>query len=109
MKREEGCDCSDGCGALSQVEGITRGKGERRALRPGLPLIVVYGSSVAFGAGASFDYGWARMLRDAVAAEWNVVNEAVSGINTAIALSMFSERVGQHRPEYVVGCAGRLA
>lgn len=61
-------------------------------LRHGVPRLVVYGSSVARGSGAAWDYGWARMLRDALHPRgWDVLNLSESGSDTERAMDRFPE------------------
>ena len=66
--------------------------------------LVVYGSSVARGAGAKNSYGWAAMLKDALEKRggWSVVNKSIGGDNTTKLLGRFKTDLLPEKPDVVV-------
>ncbi|KAG1671160.1 hypothetical protein FOA52_005414 [Chlamydomonas sp. UWO 241] len=70
----------------------------------GAAVVLVVGSSVAKGVGATRTYGWAAMLGDALRSEYGslYVNEAVSGYNTRATAAPLPGLLEKHRPSAVV-------
>ena len=68
----------------------------------GLPVIVVIGSSVAQGCGASNFHGWSAQLANALRGRARLVNVAEGGADTGRTIQRFPHVVPQHRPAMVV-------
>ena len=66
--------------------------------------MVVVGSSVAYGSGATNDKGWARMLEDKLEStgHWDVINKCIGGNTTKDVLSRLSRDVLSCDPDMVV-------
>ena len=64
--------------------------------------IVIFGSSVAYGTGATSNQGWAYMLTSALTGVYNVVNKSVGGDTTALLISRFYTDVVPENPGIVV-------
>lgn len=65
--------------------------------------IVIFGSSVAYGTGAStLANGWAGLLATALSGTYNVVNKSVGGDTTALLISRFYTDVVPENPGAVV-------
>lgn len=65
--------------------------------------IVVVGSSVAFGVGATAYNGWANMLKTTLEADgFTVENRGISGNTTANVLTRFDTDVASENPDFVI-------
>ncbi|MBN2064744.1 MAG: hypothetical protein JW745_08070 [Sedimentisphaerales bacterium] len=66
--------------------------------------LVVVGSSVAYGSGATEDKGWAYMLKDELQASgrWEVINKSIGGNRTSDVLGRLDRDVLAYDPDFVV-------
>ena len=66
--------------------------------------MVVVGSSVAFGSGATDNRGWSTMLKEKLEAtgRWQVLNKCIGGNNTSNVLERLDRDVLAYDPDFVV-------
>ncbi len=66
--------------------------------------LVVVGSSVAYGSGATEDRGWAYMLKEELQASgrWEVINKSIGGNRTSDVLGRLDRDVLVYNPDIVV-------
>ncbi|MBT3378484.1 MAG: hypothetical protein HN742_02000 [Lentisphaerae bacterium] len=65
--------------------------------------LVIFGSSVAGGAGAENSHGWAAMLKAKLEQrEWTVVNRSIGGDNTTKLMARFESDLLPEKPDMVI-------
>ena len=65
--------------------------------------LVIFGSSVASGAGAADNHGWAYFLKEVLEKRnWTVVNKSVGGDSTTRLLSRFNRDLLPEKPDVVI-------
>lgn len=64
--------------------------------------ILILGSSVAYGTGATSNHGWGYMLTTALSGTYNIVNKAIGGDTTTLCINRFYTDVVPEKPSVVI-------